>query len=302
MPTNVYTSSTFSGVEPAILAHEKGCAYRGLTLDLTFLQADANGDKFVKPGAIVSRLSTGLGRVYGITRTTAAVTGSSDTTITVADASIFKNAEALIVQRPYAIVTFANTWATADVANVVIDGTNIGVAVTTSTLATCATEFAAGVAANPLANSKVQAIAAGALVYLFSRTGVPYTVIAGADGTAGNGTNAITGVNATTNQMLSNVSIGSIHASTAINTTTNVITLAAAASVSLPIGAPIGVFTPPADILGIVVNRLLLASTSNQIDPMVNDVAAFYDATVYQARLPYWDAALSAQFPEINLV
>lgn len=302
MPTNIYSTLSFSGAEPAVMATENAAAPRGLTMDLTYLQADADGNKYVKAGAILAKLSTGKGRVLGLTETAAALTASSDTTITVADASIFKNGEALVVMRPYAIITFAATWAANDTATTIVDGFSVATTVSSSTLATCATEHAATINGSALLASKVEAIAAGALVYVFSRTGEPYTVINGADGTAGNGTCAVSGVNSTSNQMLSNVSIGSVHASTAINTTTNVITLAAGASISLPVGAPVGVYTAPNDIYGLTANKFLLSSTASEIDEMVNDLAAYDEGVFYQSRLPYWDDAIAAALPKISLV
>ena len=300
MPTNSYSTLTFTGTDATVLATENAIAPKGLTMDLTYLVADSDGNKYVKAGAILAKLSSGKGRVLGLTRLTAAATVSSTTSLTVGDGLIFKASEALIVARPYVIVTFAATWANADTPSTVIDGNTVTSTVTTATLATCATEHAAAINANALASSKVEAYSNGALVYIFSKTTEPYTVIDGADGSAGNGTCAVSGVATTSNLMLSNVSLGAVHGSTAPTATT--ITMAAAASVTLPIGTPIGVYCDPNDIFGLTANKHLLASTASEIDEMTNDVAAYDEGAFYQTRLPYWDNAIAAALPKISLV
>ena len=295
MATNVYSTTVFSGALPSILAHEDGTAFRSLTMDLSFLQASSDLNTYVPAGSALTKMANGYGRVLPISPLVAAVTASSSTTITVPDSSIYKNSDALTVARPYAFATFAGTWAAADTATVTLDGVATVAVMSSSTLSQCATDLATALNADGYFSSKARAIASGAIVYVYAKTGVAYSFVVGK--TSASGTFTASG-----NVLLGNVSVGAIHAATAINTTTNVITLAAAASVSLPIGMPIGVFVASSNIYGLCARKTLVVAASSLVFAESNDVAAYYEAPVFQNRLPYWDAALQAALPQISVV
>lgn len=275
-----------------------GCAEAPIsrTLDLTYLQADVNGSKFVTQGSIYSKIpSSSLIRVLPLT-TVAAALASSDTTVTVADAKIFKNAEALVVARPYSTLTFAGTPAATNTITLTLQGQalvyTLGSGDTTATLT--ATSFAAFINAGA-ASDKVLAIASGAVVYFYARTGIPYTF---ATSVTGGGVTST----ASAAVMQQNVAIASIHASTAINPTTNVITLAAGSAVNQPIGAPIGVAVQPSQILGMAVFKVFAATDNPLLRPQNEDVAVYTEANIYTSLCPYWDAAIAAVLPQITSV
>lgn len=93
MPTNMRRETgSFSGVS-TVLASEIGLrSPRMLTLDESYL----GGDGFViKPGSIVCKLGSGLGRVYPAAKATAATTTSS-AVLTVDDPTVFKVGDVLI--------------------------------------------------------------------------------------------------------------------------------------------------------------------------------------------------------------
>jgi len=81
-----------------------------------------------------------------------------------------------------------------------------------------------------------------------------------------------------------------------INTSTGVITLAANSATAIAIGnGVVGNAASSGTFMGIVISEIDLTNQSN-------DVAVYTSASVYEARLPYWSAALSTAFPEITLV
>jgi hypothetical protein len=291
-------NATFTGFDEDIniLATNDYEAPISRTLDLTYLQADANGAKLVRAGSVITNIpSSDYVRVYPLT-TVASALASSDTTVTVADAKLFKASEALVIMRPYATLTFAGTVATGNTITLTLQGQALTYTLvagdTTATIT--ATSFASFINAG-VASDKVLAIASGAVVYFYAKTGIPYTF---ATSVTGGGVTST----ASAAVMQENVAIASIHASTAINTTTNVITLAAGSAVAQPIGAPIGVAIKPSDILGLVVQKLLVASTQLLLDALADDVAVYRDADIYTALIPYWDAALQDALPQISSI
>ena len=294
MPTNSYSTLTFTGTDATVLATENAVAPKGLTMDLTYLIADSDGNKYVKAGAILSKLSTGKGRVLGLTRLAAIATSSSTTELTVDDGLIFKAGEAIIVARPYATITLALTWDTDDTMTCTLDGQAFTVTPGSATVATGATNAAAALNALPQFAAKAEAYATGAIIYVFSKTLDTYS-FAASEATTGDGTATASGT-----VLLSGVSVGAVHGTTAPTATS--LTLAAASAVTLPIDTPIGVYCDPNDIYGLTANKHLLASTASEIDEMVNDLAAYDEGVFYQSRLPYWDNAIAAALPKISLV
>lgn len=81
-----------------------------------------------------------------------------------------------------------------------------------------------------------------------------------------------------------------------INVDTNTITLAANSTTAVAIGDSIwvNVATLSTDVLGLVV-RL------QDFGIMSNDVAVYRSASVYSARLQFWNSAIQAVLPEIKL-
>ena len=291
-------NATFTGFDEDIniLATNDYEAPISRTLDLTYLQANSDGAKLVKAGSVITNIpSSDYVRVLPLT-TVAAALASSDTTVTVSDAKLFKASEALVILRPYATLTFAGTVAATNTITLTLQGQALTYTLvagdTTATIT--ATSFAAFINTG-VASDKVLAISSGAIVYLYAKTGIPYTF-----------TTSVTGGGVTSSAsaavMQENVAIASIHGSTAINTTTNVITLAAGSAVAQPIGAPVGVAVKPSDISGLVVQKLLVASTQLLLDALADDVAVYREAAIYTSLIPYWDAALNSALPQISSI
>jgi hypothetical protein len=296
MPTSL-RADTFTGFDEDIniLATNKYRAPVSRTVDLDFMTADVNGSKFVKAGAVIVNIpSSDYVRPLPLTTVASALAGS-DTTVTVADASLFKLSEALVIARPYATLTFGGTVAETNTITLTLQGQALVYTLTAgdTTTTITATSFAAFINAGA-ASDKVLAIASGAIVYFYAKTGIPYTFITGVTGG---------GVTSTASAavMQENVAIASISGSVAINTTTNVITIGASA-VAQPVGAPIGVAVKTSDILGLTVQKILVASTQTLLDSLTNDVAVYDYADIYTSLIPYWDEAIASALPKISSV
>jgi len=298
MATSVVTQTLNASVDQDInvLATNAYRAPFSRTVDLSFLQADSSGAKVIKAGAIFCEIpSSNYVRVLPLT-TVAAALASSDTTVAVADSKVFKNGGALVIPRPYATLTFAGTVATGNTITLTLQGQALTYTLvagdTTATIT--ATSFAAFINTG-VASDKVLAIASGAIVYFYARTGLAYTF---ATSVTGGGVTST----ASAAVMQENVAIASIHASTAINTTTNVITLAAGSAVAQPIGAPIGVAVKPSQIIGLSVEKRLIATTESMQMALSNDVNIYDYADIYTSLIPYWDEAIALALPKITSV
>ncbi|MGL5925545.1 hypothetical protein [Chroococcidiopsis sp.] len=95
MPNNMYQGKTsFDNFDyPQVLATDRGLrSPRGLTLDLSYLQANPAGTKVVKPGYLLSVLPSGYGRIFPGSRAIAAAAVGA-TVISVRDASVYKIGE-----------------------------------------------------------------------------------------------------------------------------------------------------------------------------------------------------------------
>lgn len=287
MPTNLRLySDSFTANWVGVLATENGLRSAPmLTIDVNGVAADALGLKWILPGELIARLPSGFGRIYPASTVTANPVTASSTSFTVKMANRFAVGEALTIPVPYARLDFGGTWANGDTATLTMDGQSVTYTVVNFTnLTALAAAFATAITnATPAAFRRVEAIAENQYVHLFGARTYAISV-----SKTGAGTLTIdTGATA----LQSGVAVGTVQA---IDPITNTVTLTAASLRRLPIGGKIGVATP-ATIVGMVLSPWDLTKSSN-------DVAAYTSATVYGARLPYWDKAISALLPEITLV
>ena len=278
-----------------ILASHDYEAPIGKTFDLTKLQFDSSGNKEIKPGSIiVSILNSSLVRVLPLTKVAVAV-NVGDTTVTVTDASIFTNGESLAVLRPYSKLTLGGTVATGNTVSVVIQGQTYTYTLLSSDSSTTIAAVSLAAFLNAVAVDRITAVASGSIVSLFSKTQNPYLISTSVTG------GGITSV-ASDAALQENVALAAIHASTAINTTGNIITLATASAIALPVGSPIGVMAPYSSLLGITVKRQLIASTQTLLSGLSNDVPIYWEADVWLNALPYWDTAIGQTLSNIHTV
>jgi hypothetical protein len=292
--TTTLRSDTYTGFDEDIniLATSHYRAPISRTIDLDFIQADANGSKFLKAGSIICNIpNSDFVRVLPVTKVAAAV-AVNDTAVTVTDASVFKSGGTLTILRPFGTLTFGGNPIADNTVTLALQSQNLTYTIlasdTTTTIA--ATSFAAFINAG-VASDKVSAIAAGPIVNIYSKTGIAYTFTTSVTGT---------GISSTaSNTVMQERAIGTING---INTTTNVITLAAGSAVALPIGAPIGVSVKSSDILGLTVQKVLVGSTQTLLDALTNDIAVYNYADIYTSLIPYWDAAIAAALPRISSI
>lgn len=250
MATSVVTQTFNASVDQDInvLATNAYRAPFSRTVDLSFLQADSSGAKVIKAGSIfVDIPSSNYVRVLPLT-TVAAALASSATAVTVADAKVFKTGGALVIMRPYATLTFAGSPAATNTIALTLQGQALTYTLvagdTTATIT--ATSFAAFINTG-VASDKVLAIASGAIVYFYAKTGIPYTF---ATSVTGGGVTST----ASAAVMQENVAIATI---SAIDAATNIMTIGASA-VAQPINAPIGVAVKPSQIIGLSVEKRLM--------------------------------------------
>ena len=294
MPTNLLHTTNSFLQEDVIHASDVGLqSRRALTVDDAKVMADAGGKKIVRPGLILYKIAGATKHRVGLRATlAAAITASSTTSLNLGEigkiyqskaAQYFAPGDVVKVLRPYATVTLALTWDDDDTATLVINGQTRVFTPGSATLATGAATVAAAINADPVLSKIVVAIAAGAIIYLFSKSLAPFSLAASAD-TTGNGT-------ATASTVLSGVTVGTIDTA-GVNVTAGTVTLAAAAAVSLPIGAPVGVEGEPWGLI-------LGAHDAGKAD---NDIAGFTGGAMYGDRIPYWDGDIAAALNNITLV
>ena len=292
MPVNLVQSVASFGQEDVILASDAGLlSRRALTVDPEKIQAGPNGEKVIRPGIVLYKIpGAELHRVGLRTKLAAPTTAASTTSLTLAEfgkvyqsssAQYFAPGDVLKVLRPYATITLAGTWASNNILTLVVNGQTKSITAGSTLLATIATNVATAINADPSLSKVVEAIASGDVIYLFSRTMQPFTVTATEDATG----------TATVSALSSNVTIGTIDTA-GVNVTAGTVRLAAAAAVTLPVGAPIGMDGEP---WGLIFN----AHNAAKFD---NDIAGFNGAAVYGERLPYWDGDIANALNQIYFV
>lgn len=296
MPTSMKIA-TFNSQDQdyTILASNDYEAPIGKTFDLTKFQFDSSGNKEIKPGSIIaSILGSSLVRVLPLAKVAVAI-NVGDTTITVSDASIFANGESLSVLRPYSKLTLGGTVATGNTVSAVIQGQTYTYTLLSGDSSTTIAAISFAAFLNAVAVDKITAVASGSIVSLFSKTQIPYIISTSVTG------GGITSV-ASDAVLQENVAIAAIHASTAINTTGNIITLATGSAIALPVGTPIGVLASYSSLLGITVKRQLVASTQTLLSGLTNDIPIYWEADVWLNAIPYWDIAIAQALTNIHTV
>lgn len=293
MPTNLLHTTNSFLQEDVIHASDVGLqSRRALTVDPAKITADAGGKKIVRPGLILYKIAGATKHRVGIrANLAAAITASSTTSLNLGNigviyqskaAQYFSPGDVVSVLRPYATITLALTWDSDDTVTVVLNGNTRAFTPGSATLATGAATVAAAINANPVFNKIVTAIAAGAIIYLFSTSREPFSLSISGDGTTGDGT-------ATASAVTGNVTVGTIDTA-GVNVTAGTVTLAAASAVTLPIGAPVGVDGEPWGLI-------LGAYDAGKAD---NDIAGFTGGAMYRERIPYWDDEVAAALNNIT--
>lgn len=295
MPTNLLHTANQFKQEDVIPASAMGLlSPRALTVDASKIEADANAKKIIRPGMILYKITgSELGRVGCRTKLESAITTSSTSLALIQQgkvyqsetAQFFAEGDVLKVIRPYGTVILANTWAANDTATVTIDGHPVTYEATSATLSDIATALATAINTDAIAGQLVDAIADGAVVYLFAKQLKAYS-LAAAESTAGTGTATTSGT-----ELVGNTTIGTINTN-GIDLVNGTVTLTSTAAIALPAGAPIGIDATP---WGLVIG----AHDASKAD---TDVTGFTGGPVYGERLPYWDQDIASAMPQLTFV
>lgn len=264
----------------ALFAYSSGneCT-RNATLTGDFIQPDADGDKVVPQGMFLSLVGTDY-RYLPRTTTTAAITASSTTSFTATPVFQLKANDVLYVVEPFAAITISAI-ASSQTLTVTVAGRSRVVTSATATAATFAIAVAADLNTAPYLKDLVYACAAGAKVYLFAKDGrTEYTLAIATTGTA-----AIDG--SVTKLTVNNTAVGTV---LSVNVATSTVTLTAAAGVTLPIGAHIGVLVN--EIIGID------ECQRDFTDQVRQNVGVYTESQgVRQQFVPYLDGDVQSALP-----
>lgn len=293
MPTNLIDTRNYGTSRPTCLAGDN-YADRMVTVDLDYIQPDTDGHQIIKQGYPLLLLASGYGRLYPYTELETAITTSATDLEVGEGAAYFAEADSVVVARPYAYLTLASTWANADTATIVFDGRTIVHTVASySTLTALATAIAATLNADAVFAASATAIAENQYVHIFGKTNEAYSLSISGDGTAGSGT-----ITASAATLQKNVTVGTIDTA-GIDTDTNTLTIASAAAIRLPVGAPLAIAASPSSIIGLAGYDTFVGSTQTEITPESNDISAWNRGRFYRDRLPVWDEWLQAALPMV---
>jgi hypothetical protein len=239
-----------------------------------------------------------------MTTRTATAANATSISFPVGTAGIFIPTDVLSIIAPSARLTISSSstgWAANDTITVTVNGVAVTYAVVAgdiggslaATNTNVATKVIGAIAANSYTSRLVSGLSvagtSSAMVIVFWAKDFTslYSFTTSVSSTNGTST-------ASAAVFAPNAAIGTI---SAVNTVTDVVTISAA-SVSVPLGMPIGVAASSPENLGML-------SPEVPIDLLYREsqnYALYLEGDVYGSRLPYMDGQLAALYPEIRLV
>lgn len=283
-----YKTTAYS-IDPDILAGVHGMRspiHR--TIDITKVSPDAQGRKYLPPGTFYSDLGNGYCRPLARAKVTAD-TGTGTPTIPVSFAQPFFAGDLLrsLVPTGKVTITSASTgWAAADTITVTIAGQDFIYTVLAEDIGGSLTATNTAIAAklvillNAQAVRFVTATSAANVVTVQVSDDEEYTLAAsdtGTNGTATAGSAALVG----------GQSVGTV---LSVNAAAKTITLAANNATALIAGMSIGV---PGKALGMMAQGILL-------DEWMPEQGLYTSLSIRADLLPYYDALIKADLPEIQ--
>lgn len=239
-----------------------------------------------------------------MTTRTATAANATSISFPVGTSGIFIPTDVLSIIAPSVRLTISSSstgWAASDTVTVTINGVattytvvagDIGGSLT-ATNTNIAAKVVSAIAASPYASRLVSGLSVAgtspAIVIVFWAKDFTSLYSFTASATSTNGTATASGA-----AFVPNVSIGTI---SAVNAATDVVTISAA-SVSVPLGMPIGVANSSPANLGMLSPELPIDLLYRESQ----NYALYLEGDVYGSRLPYMDGQLAALYPEIRLV
>lgn len=287
MPTNTYTvGETFKTDLQVFVSREPEFRLGG-TLDITKIGVGLDLVKRLTSGDILTKMVSGLIRVFPRTKVKTAVTTGA--AIVVSNPRAFVVGEVLTVSSPTARILLGGTYVNGETLTFTLaGGSNIVHTVANYTNVTAlAADVTTTLNASPLFGGRAIAYAENGYLHLYAKDMVtPYVFTAAESAAAG----TITVLNAATN-LASGFAVGTI---LSVNVDTATITLAAGSASRLPVGASIGVDVTP-NLLGIV------ATAKNLVED-TNDVVGESVGVINGAAMSYWDGQVAALLPQIRVL
>lgn len=271
-------SQTFS-TDKAILAFTEGnIANISVTVPDTYIGLNSESRKVVPEGLFVAEVGSAY-RFLPRAKVTQAIS-SSATTFKMSPYNIFVPGDVLFVNDPYVTLTVTASAATQTQSITVSGRTATAIATTTNTTTT-ATEIVTAINNSAYVNEMIYAVNAANVVYIFSKNGITNIPITEAGTVTATLSGAVLTVNTTAIGTISN-----------INPVTGIVTLAANASVDLPIGVGIGV--PVNKILGLHVHSVDYTIATAKSLALYTQAAG-----VRTQYLPYFDGLIKEIFPKM---
>lgn len=273
-------------VDPAILGNvgaDINVANRNATITDEYITLNSDSKYQVPAGLFVATMTNGDQRFLPRAKSLAAVTGSSTTTLTLSPYNIFKVGDVLHTVEPYVTLTIT-TVSAAQTVTVTLNGVIATATATTTNTTTTASEVVTAINTTPLLKDHIYALNVANVVYIYAKDGKSlYTLTTG-----GTVTSAALGNSGVMTH--NNTAIGTI---LSINHLTGVVTLTAAATATVPIGANLGV-RGISEIKGLHIHAVdfTVIKTHNL---SLYTVAS----TVRTQLLPYFDYTLINTFPKM---
>ena len=124
MPSYTTTTTSYTNKPICVLATETGLrSPRGITIDPATIKKNSQGNCYVESGAIVLRLSSGLGKIYPASKATAATTTSS-ALLTVTNIQGFEVGNVVSINGTTAVGEIASINADTNVITLTANATN----------------------------------------------------------------------------------------------------------------------------------------------------------------------------------
>lgn len=270
-------------VDPPILANtgaEINVANRNAHIDATYITPNAELKLQVPAGLFVANVN-GVDRFLPRTKTNTLITGSSSTTFTTSLYNIFVPGDVLYTVEPYVTLTITSVSAT-QTQTITVDGITATATATTTSVTTTATEVATAINTTAGLNQIVYALSTAGVVYIYAKDGQTlYGVTEGG---------TVTATLSAATMSYNTTAIGTI---SSIAYATGVVTLTAAASATVPIGANLGVVGIQ-EIKGLHIHAIDFTVIKNRPISLYSVASA-----VRTQFLPYFDYTLIKKFPKI---
>lgn len=281
-----YINKKYYSVEKDIFVYStQNDANRSATVENTYIQTNAEGNKSVSEGMFVARVGSTFRYLPRFTLTTATATNS--TAVVGTPVNVIAAGDVLRCVEPYAVVNLGGTVTAGDTVTVTVAGNAVVSTAVTTVLADLATLVATNINADPNLSQLAKAIATGANVYVFSKDGLTNHSIAVAK--TGTTTVAIAGSATTLSFAAALGTVGSV------NLATNTITLTGNAAAVLPIGAHVGVAVD--EVLGVDARSRDFTTETTQIFGVYN-----VSSGVRESYLPYVDGDVKRRLPQLLFV